>query len=156
MKKEEKNNIGQTKPGAGTAAKSNGKPGAPHGSAAKTVGKNPAGGQKTGTVRPEPPLEPLQIGSAIYDTRITRKFRNRKKWARPDERLVLAFIPGTIQKIFVKNGMQVEMGEPLLILEAMKMRNEVLSPVGGVVTRVHVKEGDLVPKNHLLIEFAFH
>jgi biotin carboxyl carrier protein len=100
-----------------------------------------------------PELEELQIGSAIYSTRITEKFRNRKHWTKPDERLVLAYIPGTIQKIMVKEGDEVSQGTPLLILEAMKMRNEVLSPVEGVIRKIHVKEGSLVPKLHLLVEF---
>jgi len=118
-------------------------------------GSNLRGGSeavKTG--RPEPALEPLQIGSAVYDTRITGKFRNRKPWVRPDPRQVRAFIPGNIQKIFVKEGMEVEQGTPLLILEAMKMRNEFLSPLSGKIKSIHVSEGDQVPKNHLLIEFA--
>ncbi|RPI42286.1 MAG: acetyl-CoA carboxylase biotin carboxyl carrier protein subunit [Bacteroidetes bacterium] len=100
------------------------------------------------------PLEPFQVGGAIYDTRLTGKFSNRKPWVRPDERLVLSFIPGTIQKIFIREGMQIEAGTPLLILEAMKMRNELLSPVSGKIKRIHVSEGDMVPKNHLLVEIA--
>jgi biotin carboxyl carrier protein len=40
----------------------------------------------------------------------------------------------------------------LLILEAMKMRNEVVSPVTGRVKRIHVAEGDQVAKAQLLIE----
>jgi biotin carboxyl carrier protein len=105
-------------------------------------------------VIPGPLLVPFEIGNAIYDTQLTRKFRSRKNWVRPDERLVLAFIPGTIQKIFIKEGMKIEPGTPLLILEAMKMRNELISPISGVVKRIHVSEGDMVPKNHLLVEVS--
>jgi biotin carboxyl carrier protein len=54
----------------------------------------------------------------------------------------------------VKEGEEVTMGTPLLILEAMKMRNELLSPVNGVIRKIYVSEGDMVPKFHLLIEFA--
>ena len=100
----------------------------------------------------EAPLEKLEIGNALYTTRLTSKFRNRKNWERPDERIVTAVIPGTIQKIMVKEGDEVAAGTPLLILEAMKMRNEVLAPIGGVVRKIHVSEGDLVPKSHLLVE----
>lgn len=94
----------------------------------------------------------LEIGSAIYLTRLTTKFNNRKSWQRPDERMVQAVIPGTIREIMVKEGTEVDLGTPLLILEAMKMRNEVLSPVLGVISKIHVAEGDLVHKAQLLLE----
>lgn len=98
------------------------------------------------------PLEELEIGNVIYTTRLTSKFRNRPVWERPNERLVTAVIPGTIQKIMVKVGERVEAGKPMLILEAMKMRNEVLAPVEGVVRSIKVSEGEQVPKHHLLVE----
>jgi biotin carboxyl carrier protein len=98
------------------------------------------------------PMESLEIGSAIYTTRLTTKFLNRPSWQKPDERNILAVIPGTIQRIMAKEGDEVPVGTPLLILEAMKMRNEVLSPVDGVVRKIHVKLGDMVSKSHLLIE----
>jgi biotin carboxyl carrier protein len=52
----------------------------------------------------------------------------------------------------VKEGEQVEAGTPMLILEAMKMRNEILAPVNGVIRSIHVEEGEQVPKSHLLVE----
>ncbi len=102
---------------------------------------------------PEPPLEELEIGAVKYKTRITSKFRNRKVWNRPDERMILAVIPGTIQRIMVKDGDEVEAGAPMLILEAMKMRNEIRASSQGVIHKVHVKEGEQVSKAHLLLEF---
>jgi len=97
-------------------------------------------------------LESLEIGNALYVTRLTSKFKQRKNWERPDQRMVMAVIPGTIQKIMVKEGEKVEAGTPMLILEAMKMRNEVLAPLEGVVRSIHVQEGEQVPKSHLLLE----
>ena len=97
-------------------------------------------------------LENLEIGNVLYVTRLTSKFRHRKNWERPNLRMVKAVIPGTIQKIMVKVGEKVEAGTPMLILEAMKMRNEVLAPVEGVVRSIHVHEGEQVPKSHLLVE----
>lgn len=97
-------------------------------------------------------MESLEIGGAMYTTRLTGKFRNRVSWKKPDERRVEAIIPGTIQMIMAKEGDEVSAGTPLLILEAMKMRNEVLSPLDGVIRRIHVRVGEMVPKSHLLIE----
>lgn len=97
-------------------------------------------------------LDSLEIGSVSYTTRLTAKFRNRQQWKRPNERRVEAVIPGTIQRIIVREGEEVSAGSPLLILEAMKMRNEVLAPMAGVVRKIHVNEGEMVPKSHLLVE----
>lgn len=100
----------------------------------------------------EPGMESLEIGSAVYTTRLTDKFRKREIWQRPDEKRIEAIIPGTIQRIMVGEGEEVRAGTPLLILEAMKMRNEVLSPLEGKIKKIHVSEGEMVPKFHLLIE----
>jgi biotin carboxyl carrier protein len=105
-------------------------------------------------LKQEAPMEELEIGNALYSTRLTHKFKNRPMWERKDERKVLAVIPGTIQKLMVSEGDQVESGTALLILEAMKMRNEVLAPLAGTVTKLRVKEGDMVPKNHILLEIS--
>ena len=102
----------------------------------------------------KPRMESLEIGSNIYTTRLTAKFKNREIWVKPDEKRIEAVIPGNIQRIMAKEGDEVSAGTPLLILEAMKMRNEVLAPLTGVVRKIHVSEGEMVPRAHLLIEMA--
>jgi biotin carboxyl carrier protein len=103
---------------------------------------------------PARPLRSLEIGSVRYSTRLTAKFENRKRWERPDRKKVLSVIPGTIQKLLVREGEEVSAGTPLMILEAMKMRNEVCASQPGVVKKIHVNEGELVPKEHVLLEFV--
>jgi len=112
--------------------------------------KSNSGGTKR---KAQPPMEELEIGNALYKTRLTEKFRNRKSWVRPDLKLVLAVIPGTIQKVMVKEGDEILAGDPLLILEAMKMRNVITAGNGGVVKKVNVSTGDLVAKGQVLVEF---
>jgi len=102
----------------------------------------------------EPGMESLQVGSVVYTTRLTKKFRNRPLWKQPDMKRIESVIPGTIQRIIAREGEEVTVGTPLLILEAMKMRNEVLSTVDGVVLKIHVREGEMVPKSHLLVELG--
>lgn len=97
-------------------------------------------------------MEELQIGAVDYQTRLTRKFKNRVHWEPPRENHVLAVIPGTIQDLMVKVGDEVTQGQALLVLEAMKMRNLVLSPMDGTIERIHVEVGEQVPKAHLMIE----
>lgn len=64
---------------------------------------------------------------------------------------IRALIPGRITTILVNNGDQVQAGEALLILEAMKMQNEITSPVSGHVKSIRIKEGDGVKKDTVLV-----
>lgn len=61
-------------------------------------------------------------------------------------------MPGKIIDILVEEGAEVKEGEPIIILEAMKMQNEIVSHVSGVVKSVEVKKGDSVMKDDLMIE----
>ncbi|WP_054840246.1 biotin/lipoyl-containing protein [Thermococcus sp. JCM 11816] len=63
-------------------------------------------------------------------------------------------MPGKILKILVKEGEQVRTGQGLLILEAMKMENEIPAPKDGVVKKILVKEGDTVNTGDPLIEIG--
>lgn len=53
-------------------------------------------------------------------------------------------MPGTILKIFVNVGDTVTENQPLMILEAMKMENEIVAGTAGTVSALHVKEGQVV------------
>lgn len=107
------------------------------------------------TPRPvkSPPFEKLEIGNAVYQTRLTTKFKNRITWKRPDINILAAIIPGTIQQIMVEEGALVESGTPILILEAMKMRNVIVSPVNGSIKKIFVALGEQVAKDHIMVEF---
>ena len=61
-------------------------------------------------------------------------------------------MPGKILEIMVKEGQSVDMGDPLLILEAMKMENELKAPADGIIDSLHVKQADSVEKNQILLE----
>ncbi|RLI79599.1 acetyl-CoA carboxylase biotin carboxyl carrier protein subunit [Archaeoglobales archaeon] len=64
---------------------------------------------------------------------------------------VTAMLPGTIVKILVDVGEEVKAGQALLILEAMKMENEIVSPRDGVVKEIKVKEGMKVETGEVLM-----
>ncbi|MCW0484789.1 biotin/lipoyl-containing protein [Gaoshiqia sediminis] len=100
----------------------------------------------------EEKVETIIVHSAVYKTEYTTKYRNRVKWEKPDENELYSFIPGTIIDVFVKPGDKLKEGDPLLILEAMKMHNIVQMPFNGKIVSVHVKVGDKIPKKHLMIE----
>jgi len=61
-------------------------------------------------------------------------------------------MPGKIIDILVREGSAVQRGEPVLILEAMKMQNEILSPVNGTVVKISAKANTNVMKDDLLVE----
>jgi len=64
---------------------------------------------------------------------------------------VCALMPGRVTSILVMEGELVSEGSPLLILEAMKMQNEITSPISGRVKSVLVREGDTVKKDESLV-----
>jgi len=61
-------------------------------------------------------------------------------------------MPGKVVKVLTTEGAVVNQGDTLLILEAMKMENEIKAGVDGVVKAVHVKEGEAIESGHLMIE----
>jgi biotin carboxyl carrier protein len=71
---------------------------------------------------------------------------------RVEKELLKAPMPGRIIDVLVREGSNVLRGEPLLVLEAMKMQNEIQSPVNGQIVRVHVKPNTNVMKDDILIE----
>jgi biotin carboxyl carrier protein len=58
--------------------------------------------------------------------------------------IVNAIMPGVVVELLVKKGDRVEKGQPLLILSAMKMQNEIAAPQAGVVKELHVAAGQAV------------
>lgn len=64
---------------------------------------------------------------------------------------VSANIPGKVVTVEVEEGQRVEEGQVILILEAMKMQNEIQAPVTGTVTTVHCSEGEAIEANVPLV-----
>lgn len=65
---------------------------------------------------------------------------------------VKAPIPGLITRVLVAPGAAVEAGQALLILEAMKMENEIRAPFDGTVSSISVAGGQTVVRNQVLVE----
>lgn len=63
-------------------------------------------------------------------------------------------MPGNIFKLNVKEGDTVKRGDVVLVLEAMKMENDITSEFSGVVHRIHVKPGDAVQAGAVMVEIA--
>ncbi|WP_455627896.1 biotin/lipoyl-containing protein [Parabacteroides chinchillae] len=65
--------------------------------------------------------------------------------------VITAQMPGVIQKVYVKTGDEVKAGTPLCVLVAMKMENEIRSPIDGVVRDVYVTESNKVLVNDKML-----
>jgi biotin carboxyl carrier protein len=108
--------------------------------------------KETATVNKKQRYKSLIIDGTRYRTFYNSKFENRKKYEFSDPNKIVSFIPGTIVKVFVKEGQAVEKGDSILILEAMKMKNRLVFAKTGIVKAIHVKEGEKVPKDFLMVE----
>jgi len=94
----------------------------------------------------------LNIDSSLYQTRISKKFENRKPYQPADPKIILSFIPGTVTDIFVTAGQEVKKGQDLMILDAMKMQNRLKCIMDGKVKSIAVLKGAKVSKGSVLME----
>jgi biotin carboxyl carrier protein len=67
---------------------------------------------------------------------------------------IKAPMPGLVLNVIVNEGDEVNKGDSLLVLEAMKMENIIKSPTSGIVKKILITKGDKVEKNELLIQFG--
>ena len=87
-----------------------------------------------------------------YKTLLTAKYKSRPMWHKPSAGDVVSHLPGTIVKVEVQQGQEVEAGQLLLIHQAMKMYNRVVAPVAGTIVELGVTEGDKIPKDYLMVK----
>lgn len=83
------------------------------------------------------------------------KVLNSKK-GRAENESVKAPMPGKLIDVCVREGSEILRGEPLVILEAMKMQNEIQSPVNGTVIKVLARPNSNVMKDDILVEIKVH
>jgi glutaconyl-CoA/methylmalonyl-CoA decarboxylase subunit gamma len=83
-------------------------------------------------------------------------YRRRKYLEQHEEvrklEVVTAPMPGKIVELLVEEGTIVKEGEAILILEAMKMQNEIITQVAGKIKKINIKPGDSVSKDEVLME----
>lgn len=97
-------------------------------------------------------LKDLIIQGAVYKTTFTKKFENRVNWEAPNINMIHSFIPGTVIDIFVKPNEKVKEGQTIMLLEAMKMQNQIRMPFDGEIVKIHVKKDEVIPNRHLMLE----
>jgi len=71
-----------------------------------------------------------------------------------DKGIIAASMPGKVVLLRVKAGDSVREGDVLLVLESMKMENEIASPISGIVKEVKVSEGSAVNIGEIMVEVS--
>ncbi|MCD4772308.1 MAG: acetyl-CoA carboxylase biotin carboxyl carrier protein subunit [Bacteroidales bacterium] len=94
----------------------------------------------------------INIDNVKYKTFLTKKFKNRKPYKKPELNIIKSFISGTIRNIYVKEGDKIKSGDKLVVLEAMKMRNDITAMTDGIVKKINVKDGENIIKGQVIVE----
>ena len=106
----------------------------------------------------EDPWQVLLLGQfysvQVLDERERRLRTSSSEAATSGEYTLKAPMPGLIVSVQVEEGQQVEKGHNLIILESMKMQNELRSPRSGKVSRLRVKSGDSVDLKQILLNIV--
>ncbi|MGZ3686993.1 MAG: acetyl-CoA carboxylase biotin carboxyl carrier protein subunit [Bdellovibrionota bacterium] len=90
------------------------------------------------------------LGGVIYSGQLQAEARAGGSEAGGDADLIAQF-PGKVRKVLVKQGAQVLEGDPLVLVEAMKMEFAIKAPFAGCVEKLHVIEGQqLAPGDRFL------
>ena len=82
-------------------------------------------------------LKIIVVGGTTYETRFTN---------------VLCVIPGVVRALFVKPGSMVHAHDRLMVIEAMKMENDVLAHRDGIIRNIQVAVGDVVTRGRALMD----
>jgi biotin carboxyl carrier protein len=111
----------------------------------------------------------LSIDGQMHEVEVRNLRRGRPSWnydsgraeesekGRPvrrtsgSEGMILPPMPGRVVSVKVKEGQSVKAGDPVLVLEAMKMQNEIVANTDGIVREVRVSVGDLVETEDILV-----
>ncbi len=109
------------------------------------------------TVAAQPAEAELGYRQERYTVR-AQNFRDRAASAAvtsdsAQARKILASMPGRIVRVQCEPGTAVTVGAPLIVIEAMKMQNELCAKADAVVRAVHVSAGQTVERGALLVEF---
>lgn len=67
---------------------------------------------------------------------------------------ITAPMPGNILKILVNVGDTVSYEQPLVVLEAMKMENELVAPIAGTISKIHITEGSAIDVGEPIISIG--
>jgi biotin carboxyl carrier protein len=106
-------------------------------------------------VFPAQPLTAISGGKAQVNTpKSSARSSSGSSAANSSGKSLKSPMPGTILSLNVKSGETIKRGQALIILEAMKMENELLAECDGTVREIHVTQGQSVQAGELLISLT--
>ena len=117
------------------------------------------GGTKSVEVTLVPGQTAGVMTARIGDTALNVVVNGRRRWGRVDDRgpsastgpeRVVAPMPGKIVRVLVKTGDAVAARQPVVVIEAMKMENELRASDAGTITELHARDGQSVEAGALL------
>ena len=98
---------------------------------------------------------PVDLDRMVSSQDIENRFEHDDEFEEEgSESKVISPIPGVVTSIFVKEGDEVQSGQPLCLILAMKMENEITSPRTGAIRQVGIQSGQSVMSGHILFEFV--
>lgn len=95
----------------------------------------------------------VAVDGEVFELKLPEARRTRRKQHHGEDNLT-ASMPGQITKVLVHVGDTVQRGQPLIVLEAMKMEIKIAAPHDGRVVKVLVKPGQVVDRGQALIEMS--
>lgn len=101
--------------------------------------------------RPEKQVSKLELVPSVPKPSPDVKKEKKQVSLSSKQEAVEAPMPGNIWEMLVKEGDEVKAGDILLILEAMKMENEILAPRNGIVAKVNTDKGSAVNTGDILV-----
>ena len=101
----------------------------------------------------------VKVNDKNFDIKISNNLSEPKKSEPkiPDQSVqgnpgdLLALMPGKILKVLVSEGQKIKMGEPVIIMESMKMEQTIVSSADGVINSINVKEGETIEVGSVMI-----
>ncbi|RLE17259.1 MAG: acetyl-CoA carboxylase biotin carboxyl carrier protein subunit [Acidobacteria bacterium] len=124
------------------------------------VGLKDLGIESVSDIKPQPAMRPAATAPGQAQMFFSESTIEHPRFAGPvthkpasvvNASSIVAPLPGLILKIMVKVGDIVKPGQDVMIMEAMKMENEIQSHINGTVREIKVKEGDSISEGDILI-----
>lgn len=94
----------------------------------------------------------IEVGGLRIKSSEVKKETLAKPKTQASKSSVLSVMSGAIIKVLMNVGDKVEPNSVLMILEAMKMENEIIAERGGIIRKIHVKSGDKVEEGQPLLD----
>ena len=102
----------------------------------------------------EEKTEHLLVDDTEYDTEVPEGYTGKGKMEAAETGEIRAVIPGVIIDVTVRNGQKVAEGDVVIVLEAMKMYNDIQAETDGTIDEILVSKGDKVSKGQLMIKLT--